>query len=125
MICERPRYQIHTMNSKQWQAIEWARQELELGERASVVEIKQAYHRLSKLHHPDHGRTSSSDVNSERMYRITAAYESLMRYCNEYRFPLQREEAESGSLDIYDPEDWWQARFGQDPLWGSPKKRRA
>jgi hypothetical protein len=44
-----------------------------------------------------------------------------MRYCNEYRFPLKREEAE---VDLYDPEDWWRARFGQDPLWNSRKTRR-
>ncbi len=56
--------------------------------------------------------------------QITAAYELLMRYCTEYRFPLRREGAGTEELDIYDPEDWWQARFGQDPMWSGRKTRR-
>lgn len=109
------------MNAKQWQAIEQAGKVLGLGERATLAEIKRAFHRLSKLHHPD---TASGEQGSEQMYRITAAYELLIRYCNEYRFPLKREDAAGEDLDIYDPEDWWQARFGQDPMWSGKKTRR-
>ena len=36
-----------------------------------------------------------------------------MRYCDSYRFPLVPPEGH-----IYDAEDWWMDRFGQDPLWG-------
>jgi hypothetical protein len=59
------------------------------------------------------------------MYRITAAYDLLMRYCSEYSFPLKREEAEAEGFDIYDPEDWWRVRFGQDPMWSGKKKGSA
>ncbi len=45
------------------------------------------------------------------MYRITAAYELLMRYVAEYRYPLTPAEAD-------EPEDWWMDRFGQDSVWG-------
>ncbi len=109
------------MNAKQWQAIEQARETLGLGDRATLAEIKQAYHRLSKLHHPDAGQAAG---DNEQMYRITAAYELLSQYCSEYRFPLKREDAGSEELDLYDPEDWWQARFGQDPMWSGKKTRR-
>lgn len=107
------------MNAGEWQAIEQAAQVLGLGERATLAEIKRAFHRLSKLHHPDGGGAA----NSEQMYRITAAYEVLNRYCAAFRFPLHREDAGEAERDIYDPDDWWQARFGQDPLWSSKKGR--
>lgn len=109
------------MNRQEWEAIEQAKSLLQLGERATLHEIKRSYRRLSKLHHPD---TATDGPSSEQMYRITAAYDLLMRYCNDYRFPLQREELESEGLDPYDPEDWWQARFGQDPLWSGKKTRQ-
>jgi DnaJ-class molecular chaperone len=108
------------VNAKEWQAIEHAAKVLGLSDRATLAEIKRAYHRLSKLHHPDSG----GKKNGEQMYRITAAYETLTHYCDAYRYPLRRENAGDDELDIYDPEDWWQARFGQDPLWGGGKKRK-
>jgi len=111
------------MNAKEWQAIEQARAVLGLPRRATLAEIKRSYRRLSKLHHPD-AAGSEAGGGGEQMYRITAAYELLMRYCSEYRFPLQRGDAGEEERDIYDPDDWWQARFGQDPLWSGRKTRR-
>ncbi|MDR2549573.1 MAG: J domain-containing protein [Desulfobulbus sp.] len=111
------------MNAGEWQAIELAREVLRLPERASLAEIKRNYRRLSKQYHPDAAESGSAG-SGEQMYRITAAYELLMRYCTEYRFPLKREEAEDAGLDPYDPEDWWQARFGPNPLWGNRKPKR-
>lgn len=103
------------MNRKEWQAIERAGKLLGLGDRATLGEIKRAYRRLSKQHHPD---TAGEDRGTEddMMYHLTAAYNLLMRYCNEYRFPLSRPEG-----DIYDAEDWWMDRFGNDPLWSKRK----
>ncbi|MCL1980478.1 MAG: J domain-containing protein [Proteobacteria bacterium] len=111
------------MNARKWQAIEQAREVLQLPERASLAEIKRSYRRLSKQYHPD-AIASRPEGSGELMYRITAAYELLIQYCNEYQVPLKRDEADDADLDIYDPEDWWQARFGPDPLWGSRKPRR-
>ena len=111
------------MKGKEWQAIEQARALLQLGDRATLAEIKRAYHHQSKLHHPDTVATSGR-ASGEQMYRITAAYELLLRYCSEYRFPLKREEVQGEELDLYDPEDWWQARFGQDPLWSGTNNRQ-
>jgi hypothetical protein len=108
------------MNRKEWQAVEEARDLLHLGDRATLGEIKRAYHRLCKEYHPDLVAAQNDDGDSEElMYRLTAAYELLMRYCNEYRFPLAPDEH-----CIYDAEDWWLDRFGQDPLWGKRKRRK-
>lgn len=103
------------MNRKEWQAIEKAGQLLGLGDKATLGEIKRAYYRLSKLHHPD---TAGKDQSPEddMMYRLTEAYNLLMRYCEEYRFPLSMPRD-----DVYDAEDWWMDRFGQDPLWSRRK----
>ncbi len=105
------------MNRKQWQAIEQARDLLLLGDHATLGEIKRAYHQLSKEHHPD--IVGGDEDKEEVMYRLTAAYELLMNYCREYRFPLAPDEN-----SIYDAEDWWLDRFGQDPLWGKSKRRK-
>lgn len=108
------------MNRKEWLAIEQARDLLQLEDRATLAEIKRAYHRLSKLHHPDTAKVAGGK-SGEQMYRITAAYELLLRYCTEYRFPLKLDDIAAEGVDPYDPEDWWQARFGQDPIWSGKK----
>lgn len=108
------------MNSKQWQRIEQAAQVLGLGDHATLAEIKRAFHRLSKLHHPDTVQGNDDD----KMYEITAAYEVLSHYCHDFRYPLRSPCPGDPDLDIHDPEDWWQARFGQDPVWCGKKSRR-
>ena len=104
------------MNRKEWQAIEQARKLLGLGDRATLGEMKRAYYRLSKKHHPDTTKEKGKEEGDEMMYSLTEAYNLLMRYCEEYRFPLTKPED-----DIYDAEDWWMERFGQDPLWSRRK----
>ena len=108
------------MNRKEWQAIERARDLHGLGEAAMLAEIKRAYHRQSKLHHPD---TAGHGADSERMVHITAAYELLMRYTGEYRFPLSPQESD-GEDDRCGREEWWQAGFGQEPLWSGRRARK-
>ncbi len=105
------------MTRKEWEAISTARDILGLGEAATRAEIKRAYHRLSKKYHPDTSGDKTEKKESDIMYKITAAHDLLMRYCDQFRFPLQANER-----DDYDVEDWWMDRFGQDPLWGKQKK---
>lgn len=103
------------MTRKKWQAIDNARKLLGLGEQATQGEMKRAYYNLCKQYHPD-AVSPGTKNDEEMMYRLTEAYDLLMRYCEEYRFPLRPEES-----DIYDAEDWWMDRFGQDPLWSKRK----
>jgi hypothetical protein len=103
------------MSREQWQQLGAARELLGLGERATIREVKQAYRRLSKKHHPDlagHGEAEMA------MHELTAAYQTLLRHCEQYPVPLCREESDQP----LDGEDWWMDRFGQDPLWGKGGK---
>ncbi|MBU0729736.1 MAG: J domain-containing protein [Proteobacteria bacterium] len=78
---------------------------------ASIKEIKAAFRRLSKKHHPDTSPEGTADT--QKMQEITEAYQLLIEYCSQYRCPLVVEEGESQNA-----EEWWFDRFGQDPLWG-------
>lgn len=101
------------MTKKDWEKITAAKNILELEDKATLAEIKKAYRRMSKKHHPDLSSTNSSKDNGRTMHKILEAYEVLMQYCRNYKFPMVLE----GGEDL-EAEDWWMDRFGQDPLWG-------
>jgi len=101
------------MTRKQWAAIQAAAELLGLGEKASLAEIKKAYRRLSKKHHPDVHRGPKEKTGKAAMQKLTESYQVLLQYCAEYRFPLI-----PGENEPLDGEDWWFERFGQDHLWG-------
>jgi hypothetical protein len=92
-----------------------ARQLLDLENCASLEEIKLAYRRKAKAHHPDLNEPQAGEEERIEMHRLTEAYRVLTDYCFSYRIPLEPEE---GPLD---DEDWWMQRFGNDPLWGKGK----
>ena len=92
-----------------------ARHLLGLGNSASLREIKKAYREKARNHHPD-----TADPEQEQpieMHRLTEAYQTLLHYCADFRFPLEPDE----SIPETD-EDWWMARFGNDPVWGRNNK---
>lgn len=104
------------MTRKDWEKIVAARDLLGLAEKATLAEIKKAYRRMSKKHHPDVAESRPGDEQPVAMHEITAAYQLLLAYCRDYRFPLVMQR------DSLDPEDWWLDRFGQDPLWGKQRE---
>lgn len=99
------------MTKKDWEKIVAARELFGLAEKATLAEIKDAFRRMSKKYHPDLADESNTG-NNDKMCEITEAYQLLLRYCENYRFPLFMQE------ESLDAEDWWFERFGQDPLWG-------
>lgn len=101
------------MMKKQWADIQAAAELLGLGEKASLAEIKKAYRRLSKKHHPDVQKGAKQKAGKVAMYKLTEAYQTLLKYCAEYHFPLI-----PGENEQLDAEDWWFERFGQDHHWG-------
>lgn len=102
------------MTRKDWEKIIAARDLLGLGEAATLAEIKKAYRRMSKIHHPD--LAGENVENHSRMRQLTEAYQLLLHYCKNFRFPLVMQQ------DTLDAEDWWFERFGQDPLWGKKQE---
>jgi hypothetical protein len=105
------------MTKDEWQAIDEARQLLNLGERATLGEIKRAYRKMCKRHHPDSAGEESA-VDAAIIRELTQGYDRIMRYCEQFRIPLV-----PGDGENIDPEDWWMDRFGRDPLWGSKKEK--
>ncbi len=102
------------MRSKKWREIVAAKELLRLGDEASLDEIKRAYRRMSKKHHPDLRRGKKGEVGDPAMQELNAAYKILYDYCVNFRISLVLND-ESKPLD---DEDWWLSRFGEDPLWG-------
>jgi len=103
------------MTRTEWQEIALAREVLGLGERATLGEIKRAFRKRCKIHHPDLNHIDS-DQKNEAVGRLIEAQQVLLGYCEQYRFPLAPEKGEE-----VEPDDWWLDRFGQDPLWGKGK----
>jgi hypothetical protein len=97
-----------------WEKISAARQLLGLGNAANLEEIREAYHRQAKQHHPDTTPLPPGTAPPVAMHHLTEAYQVLVDYCHTYRIPLAPEENDQDDGD----EDWWMKRFGQDPLWG-------
>jgi DnaJ-class molecular chaperone len=70
--------------------IDEARRLLELGDGATLKEIRSAYKRLAQRHHPDkHGGGAD---NTEVMKRLNWAYRLLTAYCDEYRYSFREED---------------------------------
>ncbi len=88
---------------------------LQLGDRATLSEIKLAFRLFSKAHHPD--IVGDSAAARAQMQQVSEGYQALLAYCAQYEFPLV---LEGTDLEV-DDEDWWMSRFGNDPLWGKAK----
>jgi len=101
------------MTKHEWAEIKAAADLLGLGEKASLAEIKKAYRRLSRKHHPDVQNSGKKQIEEIAMHELNEAYQTLLGYCAAYRFPLA-----PGKDEKLEGEDWWLDRFGQDPLWG-------
>lgn len=82
-----------------------------LGERATLNEIKARHRALAKCHHPDRDTTADGVA----MQRVNTAYKILLAYCAGYRFCFSEEEFLEQR-----PEERLRRQFGWDPVWGGP-----
>ena len=91
-----------------FEEIQKARKLLELGERARLDDIKNAYRRLSHLHHPD--IVTENDSRSEKMKELNWAYELLEDYCSRYKYSF----GENDVTEAYPQEayfNWWRENW--------------
>jgi DnaJ-class molecular chaperone len=82
---------------------------LDLGERATLREIKAHHRRLVKRHHPDAGNVT----DQETIRKVNAAYRVLLDYVAAYRYSFAEEE-----FYEQNPEERLRQQFMDDPLWG-------
>jgi len=91
-----------------FEEIDRARKLLGLGEVASLKEIKAAYGRLARRHHPDLGHTDKD--HKEAMRELNWAYELLEDYCSNYRYSFgEKEVARAYPNEAY--RKWWRENW--------------
>ncbi len=97
-----------------YERIKRARAILHIEEKASIIEIRESYLWLLKRWHPDPATSSGEIKECEKRTRdIIWAYKVLMEYCQSYKISFSKEEVEKYLTD----EEWWEKRFGGEPLW--------
>ena len=90
-----------------------ARNVLNLGEEATLEEIKAAFQNLIRKWHPDKAGDDTR-VHHDKSREIIEAYKAIMDYCKKYKFSFSRE-----TVNHYrSNEEFWLERFGNDPMWG-------
>ena len=75
-----------------FEQINEARQLLELGEAATLRQIKQAYRRTARRYHPDRCKEPDKAKCDEMMKKINEAHELIMKYCNQYSYSFHEED---------------------------------
>jgi len=99
--------------------IDEARKILELNERATIPEIKEAYRKLSLRYHPDKCKDNDKAECEEKFKQINNANGVLIEYCLNYKFPFKQAEEERTLKDKGINEHM--QRF-YDGWWGDLKK---
>lgn len=81
-----------------------------------MATIKSAYRRRLSQWHPDK-YPGDRERAGEMTRSLIDAYQMLMTYCRLYHYNFGRDEVQRQHAG----DDWWETRFGDDPLWGSKK----
>lgn len=82
---------------------------LDLGDRASLKEVKTRHRELVKRHHPDTGHVNDPEI----IRKVNAAYRIVSDYISVYRFSFAKNE-----FYEQNPEERIWMQFADDPLWG-------
>lgn len=82
-----------------FEQVDRARKILELGEDASIEEIKDAYRRLSLKYHPDRCQDEEKKHCEEMMKEVNHARDIVMMYCAGYRFSFKEKDVKKNIMD--------------------------
>ncbi|MBN1526416.1 MAG: DnaJ domain-containing protein [Candidatus Omnitrophica bacterium] len=82
-----------------FQQIDRARKILELGEDATMEEVKDAYRRLCLKYHPDRCGEKEKKHCEEMMKKVNHAKDVVMMYCAGYRFSFKEKDVKKNVMD--------------------------
>lgn len=97
-------------------ALMQALQMLGLDGKTSLREIRAAYKRMMNEWHPDK-RRKDEDTCLEMTKKISHAYALLVEYCEDVLIEFSDQGIKSATTEA-SVEEFWNERFGKDPLWG-------
>ena len=95
-----------------YEEINHARKELELGETATLGEIKGQYRLFAKKWHPDKCSEEDKSLCHAKMKEINIAYKLILKYIENYRYSFKKEQAGGEEISKY-----WERHFGKGPGW--------
>lgn len=79
--------------------VDEVRKVLDLGETATMKEIKEAYRRVSIRYHPDKCKDKRKAMCEELMKKVNQAYETIIAYCEGYEFSFKEEDVRKVNPD--------------------------
>jgi len=82
-----------------FQQVDRARKILELGDDATLEEIKDAYRKLSLQYHPDRCKEKEKKYCEEMMKEVNHAKDIVMAYCTGYRFSFKEKNVKRNVMD--------------------------
>ncbi|RKY35302.1 MAG: J domain-containing protein [Candidatus Omnitrophota bacterium] len=97
-----------------FEQIDAARKIFDLGESATLKEIKSAYKKLALKYHPDRCKGKHKEECEEMFKKISNANDVLMRYCAGYRYSFKEKDVKKNVMNkeyyehlkrFYD--GWW------------------
>ena len=102
-----------------FEELDKARKILDLGEEATIEEIKNSYRKLAQKYHPDKFRTKKKkEETQEKFKEISWAYNIIMKYIYSYRYSFRKKDLRSISVDIDKEKQEHMERFFDD-WWGN------
>lgn len=96
-----------------FEKIENARKILQLGEDATIEEIRESYRQLSLKYHPDRCKEKNKEKCEEKIRELNEAMEVLLNYCVNYRISFRKEDIRKNITDYHQQhldsffDDWW------------------
>ena len=82
----------------EFKKIDGARRLLELGEDATLEEIKKSYRKLARKYHPDKCKGENKKECEEMSKRINHANDVLMAYCAGYKYSFREKDVKRNAM---------------------------